>query len=90
VLTKGPEGQLFEHVGEFLRVEPPSRLTYSWRWVRGPLQREETLVQLEFVAERGGTRVHLVHSRFIDTAQRDAHVGWEQAFERLADWLVTR
>lgn len=88
VVTRAPDGTRYVHVGEFLSVDPPSRLSYSWRWIEGPMQPGETLVELSFRSELDGTRVELRHSRFPDAATRDAHSGWFEAFERFQDWLA--
>lgn len=83
----GPDGQQFVHVGTFRTVDPPRSLTYTWRWLTGPLQRREMLVEITFEPERGGTRVHVRHGGFEDGASRDAHVGWPDSFLRLEHWL---
>lgn len=88
VRLRAPDGSTYAHVGEFLEVRPPGRLSYSWRWVEGPLPRGETLVELDFHAEDLGTRVELRHSRFPDAATRDAHAGWPDSFDRFAEWLA--
>lgn len=88
VALRAPDGSRYVHVGEFLEVLPPSRLSYSWRWVEGPLQREEMRVELRFTGERDGTRVDLRHSRFADEASRRAHGGWPDSFDRFAAWLA--
>lgn len=90
VRLRAPDGSRYAHVGRFHEVVRPARLSYSWRWIEGPLQRGETLVELSFHAERGGTRVELRHSRFADVASRDAHRGWPDSFERLGQWLDAR
>lgn len=87
VALRAPDGSRFAHVGRFHEVTPPTRLSYSWEWIEGPLQRGETLVELTFRAERGGTRVALKHSGFADVASRDAHRGWPESFDRLTHWL---
>jgi len=83
-----PDGTHFTHEGVFVTVKPPASLVYTWRWVEGPLDPTDTLVELSFEAERGGTRVRLCHSRFVDAAERDRHVGWLEAFDRLGPFLV--
>jgi uncharacterized protein YndB with AHSA1/START domain len=90
VQLRAPDGSRYAHSGRFLEVKPPVRLRYSWQWTEGPLQRGETLVELQFRAEEAGTRVELRHSRFADTASRDAHRGWPDSFDRLAVWLAAR
>lgn len=88
VELRAPDGSRFAHVGTFREVRPPRRLSYSWVWVEGPLQRGEMLVELDFRAERGGTRVDLRHSGFESQASRDAHYGWPDSFDRIEHWLA--
>jgi uncharacterized protein YndB with AHSA1/START domain len=88
VRLRAPDGTPFEHVGTVLEVDAPTRLAYSWRWIEGPLDGTETLVELTFIAERGGVTVDLSHSRFANQAECDKHVGWQQSFDRLASWLA--
>lgn len=90
VSLRAPDGARFAHVGRFRDVTPPRRLSYTWEWIDGPLPRGETLVELTFEAEAGGTRVRLKHSRFADAATRDAHRGWPDSFDRLVTWLAAR
>lgn len=87
VELSAPDGRRYAHVGVFTRVERPNRLDYTWQWVKGPLQREEMLVELRFEPEGDGTRVSLRQSRFIDQASRDAHKGWPDSFDRLEEFL---
>lgn len=88
VSLRGPEGEHYEHVGVFTEVVPAERLSYTWQWVAGPLQRQEMLVELCFATEDGGTRIDLRKSGFEDQSSRTAHAGWPKVFARLADWLA--
>ncbi|MEM7482701.1 MAG: SRPBCC domain-containing protein [Acidobacteriota bacterium] len=90
VALRAPDGSRYAHVGRFREVSPPTRLSYSWEWVEGPLQRGETMVELTFEREGDGTRVVLRHSHFGDSASRDAHRGWPDSFDRLVLWLADR
>lgn len=87
VSLRGPDGTRFAHTGVFLRVAPPSELVYTWRWTEGPLGRGETLVELSFEPDHGGTLLKLRHSRFASDAERDRHGGWADALERLPEFL---
>lgn len=90
VALRAPDGTRFVHIGTFLRVVPPRELVYTWRWVEGPLGREETLVELLFSAEGKSTVVSVRHSRFASDAERDQHTGWAHSFERLGEWVAAR
>ena len=71
--------------GEYLVIEPPSRLVFTWRWEGEP---EQTLVTLLLTPTATGTELTLVHDRFPDDATRDSHVkGWSDCLDRLPGWL---
>ena len=77
------DGKPFSVEGEYLRVEPPHFLSFTWRpdWV-GP--DSHTVVLLEFQRTDNGTRLRLCHSGFGTTEARDSHVaGWN----RVLSWL---
>jgi uncharacterized protein YndB with AHSA1/START domain len=87
VRLRAPDGQFAAHVGTFLRVTPCSELVYSWRWVEGPFDQVETLVELSFTADGAGVIVEKCHSRFANQAECDRHTGWADSFDQLARWL---
>lgn len=90
VCLRAPDGSRYVHVGRFHEVTRPTRLCYSWQWVEGPLQRGDTLVELSFRPENGGTRVDLRHSRFADAGSLETHRGWPDSFDRFGEWLANR
>lgn len=72
--------------GRYVSVEPPTRLAFTWRWQGAP---EETLVTLQLAPAGDGTELTLVHERFVDDADRDAHAqGWSDCLDRLPDGLA--
>jgi uncharacterized protein YndB with AHSA1/START domain len=85
--TKSPSDD-FGISGEYVSVDPPRRLVFTWRWHGEP---EETLVTIELAstgAEPGTTVMTLVHERFAGEASRDAHAqGWHDCLDRLPHWL---
>jgi uncharacterized protein YndB with AHSA1/START domain len=71
--------------GEYVAVEPPRRLAFTWQWDGEP---EQTLVTAELTARDAGTDLVIVHERFTDGADRDEHAkGWTDCLDRLPDWL---
>lgn len=81
----GP-GVGFAVAGEYVAVEPPRRLVFTWQWDG---EEDETLVTVELTAAGAGTELVLVHERFADDAQRDEHAkGWSDCLGRLPDWLA--
>ena len=74
-----------EAAGEFLEVEPPHRLVFTWGWNGAhPVPPGTTRVVVTFEAEDGGTRVVLRHHDLPDDDQRTQHgMGWDVYLGRL-------
>ena len=72
--------------GEYVTVDPPRRLVFTWRWDGDP---DETLVTVDLSADGAATRLTLVHERFATEAERDDHAkGWSDCLDRLPAWLA--
>ena len=84
-----PDGSLHVLSGEYLEIDAPRRLAYTYVWETLP-DAPETRVQID-LRERGGeTEVRLLHSGFATGEMADDHrIGWESCFAQLAD-LVER
>ena len=74
-----------EAAGEFIEVDPPHRLVFTWGWTHdhaAPPGTTRVVVTLQ--AEDGGTHVVLRHHDLPDTGQREHHrKGWEFYLGRL-------
>jgi uncharacterized protein YndB with AHSA1/START domain len=71
--------------GEYVAVEPRSRLVFTWCWDGGT---DETLVTVEMHPAGAGTELVVVHERFGTDADRDNHAkGWSDCLDRLPAWL---
>jgi glutathione S-transferase len=88
------DGSIHVVGGRYLRLERPARLAYTWRWEGegpGPLADMETLIEVEFSEQDGGTLLRMRHTGFPDGPTRDAHGhGWRSTFNRLTDLLDER
>jgi len=75
-----------EAVGEFLEIDPPNRLVFTWGWTNDPaVPPGTTRVVVTLEAEDGGTRVILRHHDLPDDGQRSHHrKGWEVYLGRLS------
>ena len=71
--------------GEFVEVDPPHRLVFTWGWTGDPtVAPGSTRVVVTFEEEDGGTRVVLRHHDLPDEGQRDHHrKGWHTYLHRL-------
>jgi uncharacterized protein YndB with AHSA1/START domain/DNA-binding MarR family transcriptional regulator len=70
------------HRGEFLVVDPPRRLMFTW--LSQPTALRLTVVAVEFEAQGRGTRVSLRHEGFTDADTAQAHAGgWNGILQAL-------
>lgn len=84
------DGSCFTAAGEYLELQRPQRLAYTWAWEGGgPLPDGlKTLVEVDLVARDGGTELRMRHSGFPAEAIRDSHdQGWNSTLNRLNDLL---
>jgi uncharacterized protein YndB with AHSA1/START domain len=71
--------------GQYCRIEPPTKLSFTWAWESPKADVHETQVTLEFRPNGNGTDVTLTHERFRDEEQRNKHAeGWTGCLSRLA------
>lgn len=84
-VTMVGEGSRIEHTGEFLAIEPPRRLRFTWSSpYTGP---EASIVTVDLAPIDGGTELTLVHERLpADQVQRHGG-GWTRILDRLAALL---
>jgi uncharacterized protein YndB with AHSA1/START domain len=89
IAMQPPEGQLFHLAGEYLEVEPPSRLAYTFRWQPPDPDDRETVARLALHLRDGATEVALTQGPFATEARRELHkAGWTDSFARLARHLA--
>lgn len=70
--------------GEYLEIEPPRRIVFTWGFEGGLPPAGSTTVEITLTPENDGTRVCLVH-RGLEGKTRDAHAeGWTHYLSRLA------
>jgi uncharacterized protein YndB with AHSA1/START domain len=81
-----PEGEVFHLSGEFLAVDPPSLLSYSFRWEEPTPDDRETVVTLALRDVDGSTNVVLDHGVFATEERLALHTqGWTDGLVRLYD-----
>ena len=74
--------------GEFVALDPPHRLVFTWGWEPGgmssPVTPGSTTVEIELVPEGDGTTLRFCHRDLpdADSAARHGH-GWDHYLERL-------
>ena len=74
---------VIDHVGEYIEIERPTRLVFTWRSrFTGP---QASLVTLELVPDGDdATLLRLLHSRLLEAAVISHRDGWGSMLDRLA------
>ena len=77
-----PDGGVVEHVGQYLEIDPPRRLVFTWD--SPATQHKDSLVTLEFVETDGATEVALTHEKLPEYMAQAHTGGWTSALDKLA------
>lgn len=89
IAMQPPDGELFHLVGEYVEVEPPSRLAYTFRWEPPDPDDRENVARIALRERDGATEVALTHGPFATEARRELHkAGWTDSLIRLASHLA--
>lgn len=79
-----PDGETFHLSGEFLEIDPPWRLVYTFRWEEPAPDDRETVVDLSLGSTGEGTRLILSQGPFLTEERLELHRnGWTESFEKL-------
>lgn len=75
--------------GEFVELDPPRRLVYTWGWEKGgdganPVPSGSTTVEIDLVPEGEQTTLRFTHRDLPSAGAVESHAhGWDHYFERL-------
>ena len=84
IRMKSPDGETFNAVGEYLEIDRPNRLVYTWGWEETGNNDYETRVTVEFFGRNGATEVVLTHEFFPEADLAAKHnEGWMNCLNRL-------
>src|SRR6478735_5620951 len=79
-----PEGEPFHLSGEFLEIDPPWHLVYTFIWEEPTPDDRETVVDLALISDRTGTRLALSQGPFLTEERLGLHRdGWTESFAKL-------
>jgi uncharacterized protein YndB with AHSA1/START domain len=73
-------------VGEYVELDPPNRLVFTWGWEGGFASTPpgSSTVEVTFVPDGDGTLVRLVHTNLPSAEAAELHgQGWDQYLPRL-------
>jgi uncharacterized protein YndB with AHSA1/START domain len=89
IAMQPPEGELFHLTGEFLEVEPPATLAFTFRWEPPHEDDRETTATLALEELESATVLRLTQGEFA-TAERHAlhRDGWTESLDRLDELLA--
>ena len=75
--------------GEFVEVDPPHRLVFTWGWEPGkdgpsPVPPGSSTIEIELEPSGGGTTLRFTHRDLPNAESADSHAhGWDHYLERL-------
>lgn len=72
-----------EHWGEYLEIDPPSRLAFTWTSEHTDLQ--PTVVTIELRESGGGTELTLTHRRLPEAQVESHRQGWGDIVRKLGE-----
>jgi uncharacterized protein YndB with AHSA1/START domain len=87
VMEGRTDGLDYEHRGEYLAIEPPSLLSFTW--ISRATDYQPTVVTIEFHQRGTGTELVLTHRRLAPKAVEAHREGWTDIL-RLLDEALTR
>jgi uncharacterized protein YndB with AHSA1/START domain len=86
-----PEGEAFHLSGEFLEIQPPSKLRFTFRWDEPVPDDRETVAAVSLASLGGRTSVTLTQGDFTTEERLELHrSGWTDSFEKLDAVLKAR
>jgi uncharacterized protein YndB with AHSA1/START domain len=89
IAMQPPDGDPFFLTGEFRRVEPPARLSYTFRYEEPDPDDRETIVDFSLREIGNSTEVGVDQGPFLTEARRGLHTqGWTETLDRLYELVV--
>ena len=75
-------GEVHAVSGQIVTLEPPHRLSYTWKWDG---EENESVVAFDFIETDDGTNVAITHSSLVDKDDAERHAfGWNGMLTTLA------
>jgi uncharacterized protein YndB with AHSA1/START domain len=89
IAMKPPDGEGFVLAGEFLRIDDPTELSYTFRWEDPDPDDQENVVRFLLGDAGDSTNVAVDQGPFLTEARRALHVqGWTETLDRLYRLVV--
>jgi len=74
-------GDVHTSTGEYLRVEEPAELEFTWSWLSET--NTPSRVDVVFAADETGTRMRFLHAELRGASDHDYADGWRRTFAKL-------
>lgn len=93
ITIQSPDNKIIRHFGEYLEVDKPNKLIFTWELENQDCQGSAdqvctTLVELTFTSTGQGTLLQLKHEKLPDQTALDGHrFGWSSSFDSLESIL---
>ncbi|MFL5796968.1 MAG: SRPBCC domain-containing protein [Actinomycetota bacterium] len=71
--------------GEFVEIDAPRRVVFTWGWEGGPLPPGATTVEVELTPDGEGTVLRLTHRGLPEEARGEHAAGWDHFLPRLVE-----
>jgi uncharacterized protein YndB with AHSA1/START domain len=85
LVMRSPEGDEFGGSGEYLEIDPPERLVFTWTWDGHEGHEGAQLVEVEFREQDDGTTTVVLTNRGLadEESRRSHEEGWRASFDNL-------
>jgi uncharacterized protein YndB with AHSA1/START domain len=85
LVMRSPDGEEFGGSGEYLEIDPPERLAFTWTWDGHEGHDGTPLVEVEFRAREDGTTTVVLTNRGLrdEESKRSHKQGWDASFDNL-------
>jgi len=89
LVMRSPDGEEFGGCGEYVELDPPVRLVFTWTWDGHEGHEGTNVVEVEFRESPDGTTTVVLTNRGLpdEEAKRSHREGWDASFDNL-DRLV--
>ena len=86
-----PDGEAFHLSGQYLEIDPPSTLLYTFNWEEPTADDRETVVRVILDPDGAGTRISVAQASFATEERLSLHKsGWRESLEKLRALVETR
>ncbi|MEM7423105.1 MAG: SRPBCC domain-containing protein [Pseudomonadota bacterium] len=83
----GHDGSTYNVSGEYLEIDAPTRVSFTWAWQSSP-DRVSRVTYVLTPLDSEQTRLTLTHEKLFDETVRDSHAGgWTATFDSLETFL---